>query len=291
MGDTDGYLLFLRDRTLMAQPFNATKTRTTGDAVPIAEQVDDWQFNSARQGQFSASQNGILVYTSGAAAGGIVQLTWFDRAGKPSGTVGTPGAIRGLAISPDGFIVAADRQDTSALRDVWLYDLARGGASQFTLGSFNNEFPVWSPDGSQIVFQSGSDNGKPYEKASSGVGREEALDKDPRTNRVDDWSRDGRYLIDEVHDPKTSNDIWVIPTFGDRKPFPYINTASLEVDAKLSPTASFWRTAPTNPSATRCTCRPSRSMAVSGRSRPEAAISRFGAAMAASCISSQRTIR
>ena len=239
MGDSDGYLLFLRERTLMAQPFDAAKTQTTGDAVPIAEQVDDWQFNSDRQGQFSASQNGILVYTSGAAAGGNVQLTWFDRSGKPGGTVGAPGVIRGLAISPDGSTVAADRLDASAVRDVWLYDLARGTASQFTFGPANNQYPVWSPDGSKIVFHSMRDNGKPYQKASSGVGPEEVLDQDPRNNHVDDWSRDGRYLIDEVQDPKTSTDIQVIPTFGNKRPFTYINTASFEGDAKVSPNGQF----------------------------------------------------
>ena len=239
MGNSDGYLLFLRERTLMAQPFNAAKTQTTGDAVPIAEQIDDWQFNSDRQGQFSASQNGILVYTSGAAAGGNVQLTWFDPAGKPDGTVGTPGVIRGLAISPDGATVAADRLDASALRDVWLYDLARGTASQFTFGPANNQYPVWSPDGSKIVFHSLRDGGKPYEEASSGVGQVEVLNNDPRNNHVDDWSRDGRYLIDVLLDPKTSSDIWVIPTFGDKKPFPYINSEFFEGDAKLSPNGQF----------------------------------------------------
>ncbi len=153
-GGNDGYVLFLRQRTLMAQPFDAGKAQTTGDAVPIAEQVDDWQFGSDRQGQFSASQNGILVYTSGATTGGNVQLTWFDRSGKPGGTVGTPGAIRRATISPDGATVAADRQDASALRDIWLYNLARGTASQFTFGPANNQLPLWSPDGSKIVFHS-----------------------------------------------------------------------------------------------------------------------------------------
>jgi len=57
---------------------------------------------------------------------------------------------------------------------------------------------------------------------------------------VDDWSRDGRYLIEQVNDPKTrSSDIWVIPTFGDRKPFPYINTEFQEGNAKLSPNGQF----------------------------------------------------
>jgi Tol biopolymer transport system component len=56
---------------------------------------------------------------------------------------------------------------------------------------------------------------------------------------VDDWSRDGRYLIENAIDPKTRNDIWVFPTFGDKKPFPYINTEFQEINAKLSPNGQF----------------------------------------------------
>lgn len=71
------------------------------------------------------------------------------------------------------------------------------------------------------------------------MGQEEALDKDPRNNRVEDWSRDGRYLIEGMIDPKTSEDIWVRPLFGDKKPFPYVNTEFREGDAKLSPNGQF----------------------------------------------------
>jgi len=238
MRGSQGYLLFVRENTLMAQPFDAGKARTTGDAVPVAEQVDYNAANNA-QGQFSASQNGILVYTSGASAGGNAQLTWFDRTGKPSGMVGSPGTIISASLSPDGSTVAADRKDTTGVYDIWLQDLARGTASRFTFGPADNRFPVWSPDGSKIAFFRNNSNGTPWQKAASGVGKEEIMDKDPRPHRVTDWSRDGRYLIEEVNDPKTRADIWVFPTFGDRKPFPYVNTEFQEGRAKLSPNGQF----------------------------------------------------
>ena len=229
-----GYLLFVREQTLMAQPFDPSKAQTTGDAVPVAEHVDYLPGNS--QGQFSASQNGTLVYTSGAVAGRDQQLTWFDRSGKALGTVGPPAGTQWASISPDGARVAMDRRDAANNSDIWLLDLTRGAASRFTFGPQLNEWPIWSPDGSHIVFYSFRDgNGNPYQKASSGIGQEEVLDKDPRNNHVNDWSRDGRYLIEEINDPKTSNDIWVLPQFGDKKPFPYINTEFREENAKLSP--------------------------------------------------------
>jgi eukaryotic-like serine/threonine-protein kinase len=232
-----GYLLFLRQQTLVAQPFDANKAQTTGDPIPIAEQVTSNSGGIVAQGQFSTSQNGVLAYTSG-DAGGDYQLTWFDRSGKIVGTVATPGLALWAAISPDGNTVVEDHPDPqTGLYDIWLHDLARGTNSRFTFNSKTNRFPIWSPDGSHIAFASNDGVTNIYQKAASGVAQDEPLDKaEGRMKRPDDWSRDGRYIIEEVsNDPKTGYDIWVLPLFGDRKPFPYLNTEFNEHYAKLSP--------------------------------------------------------
>jgi WD40 repeat protein len=237
-----GYLLFVRERTLMAQPFDAGKLQTTADALPVAEQVDSG--SAVGQNQFSASQNGVLAYTSG-GGGGNLQLTWFDRSGKVTGTLGPPGAVTWGAISPDGKTVAVDRLDPQTqIYDIWLHDLARGTASRFTFGPKTNEFPVWSPDGSHITFNSLRDGmGHSFQKATSGTAQDEVLSKPlgepPGPTRVDDWSRDGRYIILNVINPKTKFDVWVTPTFGDRKPFPYLQTEFAETSARLSPNGQW----------------------------------------------------
>ncbi len=238
LGSDRGYLLFMRGATLMAQPFDAGKALTAGEAVPVAEQVDYFPGNS--QGNFSASRNGVLVYTSGSSAGSSVQLTWFDRAGKPGGAVGTSGPVNWASISPDGLAIAAGQTGHHGECGTFgCTTLARGTSSRFTFGPAN-EYPLWSPDGSEIVFTSQRNGvGEPYQKASSGVGHEEALHKDPRNHRVEDWSRDSRYVIENVVDPKTNSDIWVLPTFGDKKPYPYNNTEFREGNAKLSPNGQF----------------------------------------------------
>src|SRR6185436_12600068 len=79
-----GYLLFVRERTLMAQPFDADKLQLTGEAVPVAEQVG-LNVGNARA-QFSVSETGVLIYRS-FVSGGNTQLVWFDRAGKELGRV------------------------------------------------------------------------------------------------------------------------------------------------------------------------------------------------------------
>src|SRR5215831_223345 len=134
-----GYLLFVRDGTLMAQPFDVAKLETTGDAVPVAEQVDVTNAGvGVALGYFAASQNGVLVYTSGRALGSV-QLTWFDRTGRELDTVGTPGrgglnvARPTFSLSPDGTRVALVRRDPQmGWSDVWIRDLARGAESRLT---------------------------------------------------------------------------------------------------------------------------------------------------------------
>jgi eukaryotic-like serine/threonine-protein kinase len=235
---TPGQLLFVRGGTVMAQPFDAQKFQTSGDPVPVAEQVVSNAGGVFAQGLFSASQSGVLAYISGGAGTGS-QLVRFDRSGKVVGTVGVPIAAPVFwgAISPDGNRVAEDHPDPqTGVYDLWLHDLARGTASRFTFNSKTNRFPVWSPDGSHIAFGSVEGHFNLYQKATSGIAPDEALDKDGRTKRPDDWSRDGRYIIEEASgDPKTGTDIWVLPLFGDRKPFPYLQTQFNEHHAKVSP--------------------------------------------------------
>jgi Tol biopolymer transport system component len=228
-----GELLFIRDGTLLRQPFDATTRTVSGDPTPVAEQVAVG--NSL--GAFSISQNGVLAYRAGSGTSGNVQLSWFDRTGKLIQNVGGPGPFRGVDLSPDGRRIALHRHEGNG-GDLWLFDLARRGTlSRFTFeATQDNAAPIWSPDGSRIAYGSLRD-GKwgVYAKAADGTGREELFVESELPKMPMSWSPDGRFLIYWLIDPKTGADQWVLPTSGDKKPSPLLQTSFGESHPQVSP--------------------------------------------------------
>ena len=124
-----GYVLYLRDTTLMAQPFNPDKLEFTGDAAAIAENVIESV--STWGAVFSASQNGVLAYQAGGQHTQQSELRWYDREGKKLGTLGS-GMYYGPRLSPDGTRLAVDFGDPN--RNVWIFDLRRAVKTRLTFG-------------------------------------------------------------------------------------------------------------------------------------------------------------
>jgi dipeptidyl aminopeptidase/acylaminoacyl peptidase len=228
-----GYLLFPREGTLMAQAFDAASLELTGAPFRVAEQVG--RLRTISEAYFSVSETGVLVYQSSDA--GKTQLVWFDRSGKQLGAPGPLGDYGFPALSPDEKRVAIDRDDAqTGMYDIWLLDLARGIPSRFTFDPANDVYPVWSPDGSRIVFSSNRDGaGNLYQKLSSGSVSEEALLKSSDRKFPSDWSLDGRFILYNQLSPNRQWDLWVLPLFGDRQPFPFLQTKFREIGGVFSP--------------------------------------------------------
>ncbi len=232
-----GYVLFAQEGTLMAQLFDEKSFQLTGDAFPIAEhlQVD---LGSSRA-IFSVSENGILAFQRGIGRGNYSQLTWFDRTGKQIDKVGEPALYLQPRLSPDGQKVAVaifDIQTSST--DTWVYELARKVPTRLTFDPSFDSNPVWVPDGSRLVFTSNRKGGNDiYQKASSGAGSEELLFESNENKIVTSLSSDGRFVAYTNTDTKgnTKQDLWILPLFGDRKPFPFLQTQFNEFGAQFSP--------------------------------------------------------
>jgi Tol biopolymer transport system component/tRNA A-37 threonylcarbamoyl transferase component Bud32 len=250
-----GHLLFLRGTSLMAQPFDVGSFETSGDVFPITDGLA--LANGNNYAPVTASENGVVLYWSGGTGGtgGANQLVWFDRAGKLLSTVGSPGSVHMPSISPDEKTIAFVRQTAGTGADIWLRDLARGTDRRFTSDPSLNGTPFWSPKGDRVVFLSnrGGHTRDLYQKATNGSGQDEPLLSTPNPKDVDQWSRDGRFIVYSEDDPKTSGDLWVLPVSegGDRKPTVFLHTEFREIQGQLSPPDSRWMAYTSNVSGQR----------------------------------------
>jgi serine/threonine protein kinase/Tol biopolymer transport system component len=231
----DGYLIFPRERTLVAQPFNVNSLALTGDAVPIADQISVGGL-SGRTGAFSVSETGVLAYQ--AAAGEVhSQLAWFDRSGNQVGTLGEHADYGDLELSPDRGQAAVSVLDPARrTRDIYLVDVARGVRTRFTFDPTDEQTAIWSPDGARLVF-----NARPrgysdlYEKDADGTSDQRPVLSDTRSKTPLSWSPDGRSILYSTGaNVVGNNDLWLLSLEGDRKSTPFLQTAFNETLGRFS---------------------------------------------------------
>lgn len=235
-GARNGHILFVRDGTLMAAPFDAVSAQIAGDVFPLAQGVS--LVSPSSYMPVSVSDNGVLLYQAADAGGEESQIALFDRSGKPLGPVSAPGKVSNPAFSPDEKLVAFQRAN-GAGEDLWLRDLNRGTETRLTNDASSNVAPFWSPSGDRIVFASNrSGVFNLYQKAVSGSGPETRLLANRITDSPTQWSRDGRFIVFFELDPKNKRDLWVLPTRAgavDGKPVPFLQSEFDELLGQISP--------------------------------------------------------
>jgi len=217
------YLLFERDGALLAQAFDPRGFRLTGETFMVVARVG---FNEAHP-YVRASNTSVLAYASvDGRTASLQQMAWFDRSGKHLGDVGAPGSFSQFSLSPDDKRLAIVQRDNDNL-DIWAWDLAHEGiATRFTFHPARDESPIWSADGSRIVFSSLRDGPQAfYEKPTSGIGAEQPVSTLQGVPL--DWSRDGRHLL-----YRSGNDLFVLT---DGRATPFAQTPFAENHGQFSP--------------------------------------------------------
>ena len=190
-----GYLLYLRDKALVAQKFDAHNYVLSGEARIINDEVQ--YLSQIDLALFAVAGPKTLLIQTGKGADKS-QLLWFDRSGKPIGTVGVAGQIANPSLSPDGGRVAFDETDKDGRhQDIWIRELAKDSVMRLTFGPGQNELPVWSPDGRRVVFQGNRNLSTGfYQKSADGSGAEQQIGKaTPNQQGLWEWSRDSKYML------------------------------------------------------------------------------------------------
>ncbi len=226
----DGYVMFARERTLLAQRFSTGSMKLQGEPFPVAE---DLPVAGNALANFTVSRNGVLVYRS---TGDVHnRLVWLDRSGRELSQVAPAADMRAPAISPDGNRIAIRRSDGGNL-DIWIIDPVRGTTTRFTFDPGPDGNPVWSPDGSQIAWTSQERDGDGVSvKSASGLGKKDLLAMVGQSSAVLDWSRDGNHILYQAVSSATGLDVLMLSTSPGGKPEVLLQTPFNELRAKFSP--------------------------------------------------------
>jgi hypothetical protein len=151
-----GFLLYYRDKKLLAQPFDAQSLTLKGEPVDLLSEIQ--YVRQVKKVAFAVSNDGLLLAQGGGpGVVGYSQAKWFDRSGKELGVLDKPGVYGNVAIAPNDVAVAVDRFDLPSLNnmDIWAYpSWHESTGRRLTFDPGYDGAAVWSPDGSEILFSS-----------------------------------------------------------------------------------------------------------------------------------------
>jgi len=229
----EGNLLYVRDGTLLAQPFDPVTGQLSGEARPVTDRL--YYFRNTGNAAFTVSENGLLAWCSAARTS---RLVWVDRTGATNGTL-TAGIFDSDArLSPDGKRIAATIVDSNGAGDIWIYDLARETLQRLTLLTFDEKAPVWSADGNTIYYR--TDGYGPPDIAQWRLGEDHGapLYRAPAVEEPQDVSPDGKFLLYIVQ-ASSGQDIRILPLSPPGPPRDFAATPFDEQSPRFSPDGKF----------------------------------------------------
>jgi serine/threonine protein kinase len=229
--DPRGYLLWIRQGSLVAQRFDPVRGELSDNPFPIAEHVGLDAQKTARH--FFGASSGVVALRVG--LDWLSQLRWCDRTGRVLADVSSPGYFDELMLSPDGARIAVTVNNASNERDTWVYDAnAKDRATRVTFDG--SSVAAWAPDGRRVCYSAARPGGWQLAcRPGDGSGDEEKLALVAGTATFDGASPRAPLLAIEQFSEQGGQDLWLLPLDGDRTLRPFLQTPAAEAHAAFSP--------------------------------------------------------
>jgi serine/threonine-protein kinase len=237
-----GHLVFIRNGTLFAAPFDLDRLELTAQPVPILEEVVGDPTTGAH---YAVADNGTLIYLSGSVVQAGYRVDWMNPDGSTQPLVATAGEYGSFEFSPDGRSLAIDVLSNQSV-DVWIYDLSSEAMTRLTLDPREDRTPVWTSDGNRIAFLSRRDDAftpNLYWQRLDATGTVQRLTESKNGQFPTSWHPSGRFLaFRQIPSGPPAGDIFILPVEGSEaagwrpgKPWAFVESPFNETEATFSP--------------------------------------------------------
>ncbi len=229
-----GYLVYGRDGDLLARRFDASGLRVLGEPLPLAtEKLSYWEAKNFVP--FAASNDGTIIYLPESTR--QTKLVWYDRTGRPLGTIEAPGYYADSRISPDGSKIATVKgRPLSSKQEIWIRDLEQSQEYRLTFESGRYAGPAWSRDGTRVGFvcQPKSAGDLCVKTVGEGSAAGLLLESPSWKNHLS-WlpGRAGFVFVEQS--PETGMDLWLRGPAEGAEPRPLLRTPFQELSPEVSP--------------------------------------------------------
>jgi len=227
----NGFLLFWRDGSLLAQRFDAGRVALSGEPVVVASNVG---YDTNERAIAAVAQDDALVYQVG-GRGALGAIVRSDRRGIDIASLRDQERFYDLAISHDGSKLVYEMSREQGTTDLWIYDFERGTSQRLTFEEGNESSPAWSPDDRTIYYDNDLENdGVIYQRAADGSGDAKRIGTTPQGLRPYSVAPDGSWLVVGQTGAGTSTDIFRYDLVTG-KLTPLVDTPFEDQNARLSP--------------------------------------------------------